>query len=108
MKGHKAKVHCYCGMRMKYDKNVESLALFIAHSGLSVIVGVLFFIKAFAETELCNVLFPFHTADISPKAFTCLVDVHVPCNPSSYPQALGCKADTAGSPYRTIKFNLIL
>lgn len=107
MKGPKAKVHCYCGMRMKYDKNVESLALFIAHSGQSVIVGVLFFIKAFAETELSNFLFPFHTAGIC-FAFTCLVDVHVPCNPSSYPQALGCKADTAGSPYRTIKFNLIL
>lgn len=41
-------------MRMKCDKNVESLALFTACNGPSIVVGVPFLIKTFVELELLD------------------------------------------------------
>lgn len=45
-------------MRMKCDKNVESLAWFMACNGPLIINGVLFFIKTFAELQLFNYFVP--------------------------------------------------
>lgn len=53
-------------MRMKCEKNVESLALFRAYKGPAVI-GVLVFMEAFAVLELPNSYFSLHTVGISPK-----------------------------------------
>lgn len=45
-------------MRMKCDKNVESLVLFMACNGPLIMIGVFFFIKTFAELELCSYFVP--------------------------------------------------
>ena len=85
-------------MNEKVDKKVETLALVIACNGPLIIVGVFFFIKAFAELESANFFVPTATAAVSSQAFTCLTDAHTLCNAFSRPPDPSSSFYTAGSP----------
>lgn len=75
-------------MRMKCDKNVESLALFRAHNGPSIIVGVLFFMEAFATSEVPDShVLTAHCWYFS-WSITCLVDIMSFVTYLPVPQAL--------------------
>lgn len=72
-------------MRMKCDKNVESLALFRVHNGPSIIVGVLFFIEVFAMLEVPNSHVLIASSWYFSYSIACLVGIYVLCNLSSCP-----------------------